>query len=659
MGASPVAFLELGRGKSDEFGLTDNRGKLSEFSFQFKPGTGGGANVASIGIALPTEADEDKLFEYLSSNTDRVFWFKFGWKGSITGDSGWIKGYLAKIDYRYNVGQELIMTLHLHSVGSELAGEDANSSYSRSTMTTARSKVGGAGIVAGSTWGSAVVGNLAQLAGNQRDGKVKIKATAATQKLEEAANAMKGHFGATLSFAGGSFSPDMGDVENGDTTFKDIVCMDHLVSEAGFAWTCPPNIMGTPEARGLGDWSSDEINSMWGTRHDAWGASQERAGDDWASRFGFMNEYLETLGSPQTTGGSRGGPGVPDLPAGGGGGLPNLTRDLLGVTGEDENVTSESEDVELINHSGPGESLYLAKNNVMSYINELGAKYGLTNAGQLVMHHEDGDDYGDGGGDGHINGIMDRNTAMGKDVTPKAVASLVDYGVQGVNITIKVGDARSPVESLQCKNDNIIALLPTPHVISTTKLKTQTMGEGGSYSEDLKVVEEEDPADEIDTALDSFSIPAAMDKVIGFIKDSASNLIAYYDANIGNFGAKEVEVEGAPSEKNTGVVSKNKYSSHDNLGSMNISKGAGANAAAAGSDWAKAMWEVRVTCLGIPEISGQHEIQRKVNLIVPSPRGGGGSSRLSGEYWVHDYIHTINANDAFKTTLILKGFPGE
>ena len=652
MGA--VGYLKLGRAKSDDFNLTGSDGKLSDFRYSFRPGTGGGANVASISIAVPTEADENKLFGYLAANEDRKYWFKFGWQGDITGDSDWIRGHLAKIDYKYNVGQELVMTLHLHSIGTELMGEARTR---KGSMTTASGKVGGTGIVAGGhTWGSAVIGNLAQLLGNTRDGKVKVTAVEAKAKLDEAANAMKSHFGATMSFSNGTFGPTMGDVEGGDTTFKDIVCMDHLVSEAGFAWTCPPSLMGAGETRGIGDWSNAEINSMWGTRHDAWGTSQGR-GSDWASRYGFMNEYLESLGYPDSTGGSRGF--GEDLTAGGGG-LPDATRDLIGSSGENEGV-AEGEDVELINHSGPGQSDYLTWNDLISYINELGAKYGLTNADQLLIAHQNGDDWGSGGGDGSLLGAANRGTVVDRSIVPKAISSLGRYGITGVDPTIAVGttDRPSAVESLECKQDNIIALLPTPHALSTVKLKTPSMGEAGSYGEDMKEVEDEDPADDVSAALDGLIKPLEhfKDDLVGLISYGRDKLKAFFDANVGKTGDKTVEVEGGSSEENSGLKNKNKYSSHDNLSGERISKGTAAAAAAIGSDWAKAMWEVRVTCLGIPEISSQHEFNREVTLSVPSPRGGAGTSKLSGNYFVHDFIHTINSSDAFKTTLILRGYP--
>ena len=148
-----------------------------------------------------------------------------------------------------------------------------------------------------------------------------------------------------------------------------------------------------------------------------------------------------------------------------------------------------------------------------------------------------------------------------------------------------------------------------------------------------------------------------LDKVKEFVADNTT-LPAFFDAKIGMRGGKTVASPAGPQES-TGLVKVNLTPSHDDIkGNEDIDKGIASTAAAAGSDWAKAMWEVRVTCIGIPEISGQHELQRLVTLNVPSPRGGAGSSRLSGEYLVHDYEHHINASDGFKTTLVLKGFPG-
>jgi hypothetical protein len=316
----------------------------------------------------------------------------------------------------------------------------------------------------------------------------------------------------------------------------------------------------------------------------------------------------------------------------------------------------------LINHSGPGESNYLTWNDMITYINHLGAKYGLTNSGQLVVHHEDGDDFGGGYGDGTVFGVIPREDAIGGSVTPKSVTSLsAKYGVGGVDITIAVGE-HGPVESLQCRNENIIALLPTPTAVSTTKLKTYNMAQGGTYAAELRKVDEEEAGGEVGDMLTSLNKvledTGFKSKLVGFISDQAKKIKGWFDADIGKKGGKTVEVEGGDDEENTGLKSKNKYSSHDNLGGMGISKGVAAEAAAAGSDWAKAMWEVRVTCLGIPEISGQHEMNRKVTLDVPSPRGDG-QSKLSGDYYVHDYVHTIDSSVAFKTMLILRGYPQE
>ena len=225
------------------------------------------------------------------------------------------------------------------------------------------------------------------------------------------------------------------------------------------------------------------------------------------------------------------------------------------------------------------------------------------------------------------------------------IASVKSFNIGGRDLTLTVGGWDSIVEGLDV-NHSVLAALKTYTVQGPKKSVSKQEAESGTAGEATKEkVGKETSKGEVKSSAESTGKPQAE----GVIGDKAADL------STGDATAEsQAEVDGEEVDPGDKVTQPTDANITESKGNKDKPIESTKRAAKAAVNWGAAAFQVKVRCLGIPEISSAFETNRRVNLQVPDVRGGSGSHGLSGKYYIVDWSHSISTDVGFKTDLVLQ-----
>jgi hypothetical protein len=213
----------------------------------------------------------------------------------------------------------------------------------------------------------------------------------------------------------------------------------------------------------------------------------------------------------------------------------------------------------------------------------------------------------------------------------------------GIDLTLDVGGWNSIVESLNV-NTNVAGVVPWAKQKDQGKLKSKKDAESGKGGDSAK--KESVKSAKKETVIDILKGVWNYGKELAQAAWEQIDRDFYSGEEYNFFNGEQVKVQSpAPgtAAPKTAEVSDKKEDE----------EAVTAKAVQAALDWGSCQFMVKVSCLGLPEISGDNEPARVVKLNMPDVRGGEGKHGLSGKYTIVDYKHVISPSDGFKTELTL------